>query len=559
MRSQAMLAGTIAEFHLEEEALAVDLEIGVEDLEAFRNLLPNEIYEKLGNPPLPFAQRSGLFFTQDFPISIDGDTPLVGRITKMEPRPRIIRDNITGEPLSSGEDSETILFVRIEYSFEGHPEAITFSNIRSPRPASVGFVVYHLGVPVNDFRYLSPGQRLNLDWEDPWYSQFETRSLRRQYFAPMSGFIYVEPYEVRKEIVARPKDLEHWIDLGLAGRETIPVEMQPEMLRRIGDFLREHQPVVIDGRVIEPELARVNFLERTLRSSRVIDPPEEIGVYSAMIGAIFVYPIEKPLPQTVTMEWDLWNEQTQQVPASAVDQAGPLPTILDPEWRVLEWENFLKNPALPTLSIIEAPPGAGLRSLRVVRWILLFAAIALAFSWFSRRSGTGGRRGETRPVLLGALVLATLSTGGAFALSRGAALDAERTYDIVSALLHNVYRAFDFRKEEQIYDVLARSVEGELLEQIYLETRRSLELASQGGARAKVKEVDLVELETQRGDAGAFEANAVWNVMGSIGHWGHVHQRRNRYRAKLEVAPVDGAWKLVGLEILEEERIQKQP
>jgi hypothetical protein len=278
-----------------------------------------------------------------------------------------------------------------------------------------------------------------------------------------------------------------------------------------------------------------------------------------MIGAIFVYPIEKPLPQTVTMEWDLWNEQTQQVPASAVDQAGPLPTILDPEWRVLEWENFLKNPALPTLSIIEAPPGAGLRSLRVVRWVLLVAALGLGFSWFSRGRGIGGRRGEMRPVLLGALVLTTLSTGGAFALSRGAALDAERTHDVVSGLLHNVYRAFDFRKEEQIYDVLARSVEGELLEQIYLETRRSLELASQGGARAKVKEVDLVELESQRGDAGAFEANAVWNVMGSIGHWGHVHQRRNRYRAKLEVAPVGGAWKLVGLEILEEERIQKQP
>ena len=53
--------------------------------------------------------------------------------------------------------------------------------------------------------------------------------------------------------------------------------------------------------------------------------------------------------------------------------------------------------------------------------------------------------------------------------------------------------------------------------------------------------------------------NAVWNVMGSIGHWGHVHERRNRYRAKLEVAPVGGAWKLVDLEILDEERIQRAP
>jgi hypothetical protein len=42
---------------------------------------------------------------------------------------------------------------------------------------------------------------------------------------------------------------------------------------------------------------------------------------------------------------------------------------------------------------------------------------------------------------------------------------------------------------------------------------------------------------------------------GSVGHWGHVHQWRNQYRAVLDVAPVDGEWKLVALEILEEERL----
>jgi hypothetical protein len=34
-----------------------------------------------------------------------------------------------------------------------------------------------------------------------------------------------------------------------------------------------------------------------------------------------------------------------------------------------------------------------------------------------------------------------------------------------------------------------------------------------------------------------------------------VHERRNRYRAELDVTPVDGAWKLVDLEILQEERL----
>ncbi len=123
-------------------------------------------------------------------------------------------------------------------------------------------------------------------------------------------------------------------------------------------------------------------------------------------------------------------------------------------------------------------------------------------------------------------------------------------------MLHNVYRAFDFRDEGAIYDVLDRSVSGDLLTQIYLETRRGLELASQGGARAKMKEVDLVEVEAQklRGGPG-FSARCVWTVAGSVGHWGHIHQRTNRYEAELTIQPVAGVWKVTELELLQEERI----
>ena len=44
-------------------------------------------------------------------------------------------------------------------------------------------------------------------------------------------------------------------------------------------------------------------------------------------------------------------------------------------------------------------------------------------------------------------------------------------------------------------------------------------------------------------------------VVGSVGHWGHIHQRRNRYTAEFTVRPVDGAWKIMGLELLDEERL----
>ena len=43
--------------------------------------------------------------------------------------------------------------------------------------------------------------------------------------------------------------------------------------------------------------------------------------------------------------------------------------------------------------------------------------------------------------------------------------------------------------------------------------------------------------------------------MGTVGHWGHIHTRLNRYDALISLTPVDGSWKITGLELLEEKRI----
>ncbi len=127
---------------------------------------------------------------------------------------------------------------------------------------------------------------------------------------------------------------------------------------------------------------------------------------------------------------------------------------------------------------------------------------------------------------------------------------------VVGGVLENIYRSFDYRDESTIYDLLARSAAGDLLTDVYLETRRGLELANQGGARARVKEVEVLEAthEPLRGERG-FRSRAKWNVSGSVGHWGHIHQRVNQYEADLTLQVLDGAWKITGLELLQEERL----
>jgi len=550
IRTQAMSASTIAEYYVQDGRVTVELEIGLSDLEGFRNLLPDELHQKLGRAPRPLAERLPTFFGQDLVIFAEGGEPLPGRVRELGARDRIRRDEITGEALTRIDgEAETVVFARLEYPFEGRPRTLTIGGSTASE-AGIGFVVYHGGIAVNDFRYLGRQQTLDLDWVDPWYTQFRSRTLRRAHFAPMSGFLYIEPYEVRKEIILRPKDLSHWIDLGLAGRETIPVALQDGIKRGVAEFLRQHHPVRIDGKETVAELTQVNFLERTLRTSRVIDPPVELDLDGAILGAIFVYPTDG-LPQSVTMEWDLFNERIQLIPASAVDQAGPLPTFLEPDFNLLEWQNFLKNPELPTLATVVTPPTPLVRWTHALRWPLLVGVVVL-IGWclggILRKSGNLRRR-----VALTCVVVVAGSASSWF--GREANLSAEVAGRVVSGLLHNIYLAHDFREEEQTYDILRRSVAGDLLTEIYLETRRGLELANQGGARAKVKSIELTEFEAEPGDGGGFVATATWVVRGSVGHWGHLHQRTNRYRAEFDVRPIDGAWKVAELELLQEERL----
>jgi len=553
--TKAMTASTIAEIFISEGSIRVELEIGGPDLNGFRNLMPDGVYERMGFEPEPFVDRVARFFGEDLVFRPDGGPPTPGRILEMEPRKRVQRDEITGEPLPVPEgEGEDVIFAVLEYPLSGQPATIAMTPPVSPAgmaAASIGMMTYHDDLPVNDFRYFGTEEILDLDWVDPWYSKFRNRNLRRQYDSPINAFLYVEPYEVRVEIIVRPLDMEQWVDLGLAGRDTLPVDMQYDLQMRIVEFLAAHLNLTIDGQPVDPEFDRVNFLRRTLRTSTVITPPEELDAVSATLGVIYVAPTDG-LPEEASITWDLFTDRIQRIPAAATDEAGPLRFFLVPDDNVLWWKNFLKNPTMPTLVEITPPPSLGLRLVGWAGWFFL-AVLAAIFVRVGVDLLQG--RGLAKGGLVTLLVFMLLA-GGAFAVSLPNRVTDERSEEIVAGLLHNVYRAFDFRGEENIYDVLDQSVSGDLLTEIYLETRRGLELASQGGARAKVKEIEMLEVEPRRvrGEQG-FVARALWNVAGSVGHWGHIHTRTNQYEAELTVQPVDGAWKVTDMEILQEERL----
>jgi len=136
-------------------------------------------------------------------------------------------------------------------------------------------------------------------------------------------------------------------------------------------------------------------------------------------------------------------------------------------------------------------------------------------------------------------------------------LQPDQARELLQVLLKNVYRAFDFREEEDVYDRLAISVSGDLLADIYLQNRRSFSIQKAGGAQAKIDSVEIQEAVAERLDDRplGYAIRGRWAAQGAVGHWGHIHSRRNQYDAVVTVEAVDGAWKITDLEVLEEQRV----
>ena len=128
---------------------------------------------------------------------------------------------------------------------------------------------------------------------------------------------------------------------------------------------------------------------------------------------------------------------------------------------------------------------------------------------------------------------------------------------IVQSLLKNVYRSFDFREEEDVYDKLAISVSGTLLNDVYLQSRKSMIIEQAGGAQAKVKQTEVqdVDVKESRKLKGALDVRTNWTAIGSVGHWGHIHTRQNVYDAILTLIVEDGSWKINDIELLDQKRV----
>jgi hypothetical protein len=134
---------------------------------------------------------------------------------------------------------------------------------------------------------------------------------------------------------------------------------------------------------------------------------------------------------------------------------------------------------------------------------------------------------------------------------------AEDAKRVLSKVLTNTYNALNLQDENEVYDKLSRSVTGDLVAEIYLDSRRRLTAGTRKGAEVLVKDVSVISIE-DTGDGTdmftGFSYPCKWIVTARVKHMQHIHNRQNIYNGILTIKVDDDRWKIVGLELLSEER-----
>ncbi len=274
-QTQAEYSGTIVEFRIEKSSIKVILEIDEKDKQVFSNLLAknNNSRQKTN-----FLQRNN-------------QQPLVGKIKKIETRKRTHRGNINSRPttdlmaktLKPPRVSPYVTYVEIVYPLENQLSQLIISPPLEPNqkyPAiTIGFITFHDKIPITNYWYLSQPELLNLNWEDPWYSHFENPNLTRSHPSSLLSYVYVEPYEIRHEILIRFRDLADFINFDT----TTIKSLQPQSLSNIKaqavNYFQRQPQMTIDDRSVTPIIDRINFLEAARKGIfQVIQNPEEFEI-----------------------------------------------------------------------------------------------------------------------------------------------------------------------------------------------------------------------------------------------------------------------------------------
>lgn len=565
--------------YVEPELLNAEVQVFLEDLFLFHQL-KTDSRDYLSNSEIGKGVRLHReFVRQRFQI-LDVD----GRVIEPK-RVELIGWQVPeeGVPIAELMSHQLTFAMRFE-PFSKPPEFLTFlqkfSDEEAILPSEMTLRVQQEGQPEAKAVSLRPHKPhiMRLRWDGPqlgnselvasqkndgdarreaWLSKAKEETLGISDYSSVYSFLYVEPRQVRHEILVPLRTLAQALALKHADDSFLTHQEQSNAIPKIAKYFGDGVPISINGNEINAQLETCQFFGLELKDFAAAREEEDVSIATGRVGVIFSYTPPKRV-QTVSMTWNQFSDSWWSVPVAVIAGDRTEKKVLSRigKRNHLEW-TLEESPEQATFSAI--PVGSRQRrfswSAGVVWLAIVLASVtAPSLCWRGRSS---------RKVLTGLTVLSVLALWSS--LLRPIVVErvwpevlpsSVETKQIFLPLHRNIYSSMEYVSDEQIYDALEQSVAGETLTEIYRQLHRNLTMKDQGGAVARVEDVQVKRSESQpvkdKSQAPTFQHLCQWEVTGTVEHWGHLHRRRQAHEALFTVCATDGYWKIVHWELLDE-------
>ncbi len=559
-----------ADIYVQKFATIVRLKCFADELELFQGVTPlgNGFYDP---EEIHDATQDHARYLLDRLDVLDADgQSLSGRLVE------VIELEIPPEGIRAGELMNHWIGFEFEYRYDEPPEFITVRHRLSGDeylfPAEFKLLLRQAGSDQPYFQMLKPDlpETFRFDWSNPvlssdasekdweaWFNEQRETMLGITSYSNVYSFIYITPYQVRHELLIPLANLATVIDFERADPSFLDVPEQEAARQRIETYFRQWNPVEIDGIVVQPVFDRVDFYGLNFRDFAMRAPRQQISLASGRVGVIMSYSAKSP-PDQVSLTWNMFNDAVRTVEGVVFALDAVLKTQFSRfiEDNTFRWASPTKV-ELPTIEEIlaESPaaPPARIPVSAIVCGVLAAVVTVCGKRWI----------GATVALIAAATLLTVAFVTwrtGSVELPRSATvtLPPHVADDVFRRLHANVFRAFDYYHESDVYDALAKSVSGSLLRELYLQLRQSLEVKEQGGAVARIDRVEIVDGQPTSvdlaGGQASFGYRCRWNLIGTVEHWGHIHRRTNQYDGEFQIHLVDGSWKITKMQTLDEQQ-----
>jgi len=516
-----------------QDRVQVELRILTEDLMFYHSIEAGVDQMLSRKDLLEAAEEHRTFLTKYFRILDKSGQTIEGNFTRVDTQ------EIPEEGVRLDQVMEVGVFYELHVLLEEIPQYLTFTQNfggdDSPVPAVMDLILLQNGARLDFPVQIGPRSphSVAIDWENPprndrmyWRERRDLMKKRREEllgitsYSSTYAYIYVEPFEIRFEILVPLLTLETWMPIERNEKDFLSVEEQEGLRKPLEKYIRSHCEGLVDGIEVVPVLSHLDFFSLDIRDFASRSEPRSIGMQNGRAGIIMTFST-KGKPKSASIEWSGFNDYT---------------------------------PMLNTMVYMMDGKGE-----RVSPISMTLAGVAGLFLLI----GSAGRNraalwsGATALVVAGIVwPMTVVEISHPWEKINPPSIDQQKM--ITEAMLKNVYRAFDYQQDEQVYDALARSASGTFLENLYLQIKKSLIIQEQGGARSHVREVrwDSAASVAPASTEAVFELNIRWEVTGTVEHWGHIHTREHAYDALIQIVAEGGQWKIGGMDVTSEEQLK---